>query len=564
MRLPAVDVVIVGAGAGGGVAASELSQAGLHVVLLERGRDLQFAETRHDELRSQRTTVLGNAFGPDDEHYFRLVKLGKSTEFRRVAASDGAYGNVAACVGGGTKSYGAMAWRFLPKDFRMRSTYGTPEGSTLEDWPITYEELAPYYDKAEWEIGVSGKAGANPFEGPRGRAYPMPPLPLNTEATVLFPAAHRLGWHPFPIPMAINSVPYAGRPGCVACPHCVGFGCEVNAKSSTAVTVIPKAIRTGHCELRTECVAKEILTDAHGRATGVGYFKDGKYVEQPARVVVVACSATETARLLLNSRSKLFPSGLGNRSGWVGHNLQGHAYAGAWGLFDRDLYDGVGPGARVALCDFNHGNPGGLRGGATLCNEFLREPYLFSRALRPPNVPRWGQGHKDFIRHYYKRSMGAQGPVQEMPVFTNQVELDPELKDSWGIPVLRLSGDRHPHDYEVARFMAGRAQQWLKEAGAVQTFLKLPGPDVNGGQHQAGTCRMGKDPKTSVTNSHGQLHDVDNVFITDGSVHVTNGGFNPSLTIQALAFRSSEYLIQQWRGGAFQSETATKSPTTQR
>ncbi|HTU01887.1 MAG TPA: GMC family oxidoreductase, partial [Candidatus Sulfotelmatobacter sp.] len=324
MKLPLVDAVVVGAGAAGGVVAQELSRAGLSVVLMERGRLQKFPETGHDELFSQRVTVLGNAFGPDDLHYVRLVKLGDDRNFHRVLPSEGDYGNVAACVGGGTQSYGAMAWRFAEQDFRMRSTYGAPGGSSLEDWPFSYQDLEPFYERAEHEIGVSGKAGANPFEAPRKSPYPMPPLPYNKEATVLAPAARQLGWHPFPIPMAINSVPYDGRPACVACPHCVGFACEVNAKGSTSVTVIPRALKTGRCELRTECVVKEVLTDSRGSATGVAYFKDRQLIEQPAKLVVVSASATESPRLLLNSKSKLHPRGLGNNYDWVGRNLQGH------------------------------------------------------------------------------------------------------------------------------------------------------------------------------------------------------------------------------------------------
>jgi choline dehydrogenase-like flavoprotein len=240
VKLAPVDVVVVGAGAAGGIVAEQLALAGLRVALLERGRFQKYSETRHDELRSQRTTVLGNAFGPDDERYVRLAQMPDGT-FQKVLPSEGAYGNNAACVGGGTFSYGAMSWRYMEQDFRMRSVYGAPEGSTLEDWPIRYQDLAPFYEKAEWEIGVSGKAGANPFESPRNKPYPMPPLPFNHEASVLAPAARKLGWHPFPIPMAINSVRYQGRPACIACPHCVGFACEVNAKNSTALTAIPRA-----------------------------------------------------------------------------------------------------------------------------------------------------------------------------------------------------------------------------------------------------------------------------------------------------------------------------------
>jgi choline dehydrogenase-like flavoprotein len=384
MKLPEVDAVVIGSGAGGGPAAWELARGGIRVALLERGPRIDHDQTGHDELRSQRTTVLGNAFGPGDDQYTRLVKLGDDTEFRRVVASDGGYGNIAACVGGGTHSYGCMAWRFMEKDFRMRSTYGAPEGSSLEDWPISYHDLEPFYERAEYEIGVSGKAGENPFEAPRAKPYPMPPLPYNQEATRLHAAAKRLGWHPFPIPMAINSEPYMDRAACIFCPHCVGFACEVHAKGSTAETVIPRAIKTGNCDLRTGCVASEILTDSRGRARAVAYFRGRQYLEQPCKLVVVSCSATESARLLLNSKSKLFPQGLGNNNDWVGRNLQGHAYSGAYGLFDEEIFDGLGPAASLALCDFNHGNPG-LRGGSMIANEFIRLPYLFA-----PLEPRAG------------------------------------------------------------------------------------------------------------------------------------------------------------------------------
>ncbi|MBN8732564.1 MAG: GMC family oxidoreductase [Acidobacteria bacterium] len=545
MKLDPVDAVVVGAGAGGGVVAYVLAKAGLRVVLLERGRQIPFEESGHDELRSQRTTVLGNAFGPDSEQV-RMINSPLTGKFYKVRANENAYNNVAACVGGGTASYGAMAWRFHPKDFQMLSTYGLVAGSTLEDWPITYEELEPYYEKAEYEIGVSGKAGSNPFDGPRKKGYPMPPLPFNKEATLLAGAARKKGWHPFPIPMLINSVERDGRAGCIACPHCVGFGCEVDAKNGTQNTVVARAVKTGNCTLLTEAVAKEVLTNEQGKATGVAYFHKGELVEQPARVVVVACSATETPRLLLNSKSKMHPKGLGNHNDWLGRNLQGHAYSGAYGLFEEEVFDGTGPAARVALCDFNHGNKD-VVGGSMLANEFIRMPYLFARGVRPARVPRYGLEFKKWVREGYKRTAGVKGPVQEMPLWENRVEVDEAVKDQWGIPVAAITTRRHPMDAETGKFMAERAAEWLKAAGAVETWLSVAGLGGTGGQHQAGTCRMGKDAKTSVTDSYGRLHSVDNVYVADGSLHVTNGGFNPSLTIMALGFRVGERIARDWR-----------------
>ena len=551
MALKRVNAVVVGAGAGGGIVAKELAEAGLSVVLLERGKWYTAFDCRKDDLRNQRTSVLGCSFGPDDERYRRVFVDPQGRE-RVVLPSDGVYGNNAACVGGGTASYGAMAWRYMEKDFRMRSTYGAVAGSTLEDWPISYADLEPFYEKAEWEIGVSGDDTGNIFRAPRKKPLPMPPLPPGREHGILKPAAKRLGLHPFDIPMLRNSVPYNGRAACMRCRWCVGFACEVDAKNGTQNTVIPKALASGNCELRAECVVKEILTDSRGRATGVAYFDSKDKLQiQPADLVVSSCGATETARLLLNSRSSLFPQGLGNRHDWVGRNLQGHGYAGAYGLFDYDVYDDIGPGASIAICDYNHGSPGMVGGGA-LCNEFIRLPIHFS-SMTPPNLPHWGKTHKDFMRQAYRRTIVVMGPAQEMPVFDSRVQVDPRVTDYWGIPVARLSGTNHPHTVELGKMLSAKADAWLKEAGAVSTWPRPPRVGLSGGQHQAGTCRMGNDPKTSVVNRYCQVHDVDNLFVVDGSVHVNNGGFNPVLTIMAIAYHASAHIVGEWKGTGFRS-----------
>ncbi|HMD59911.1 MAG TPA: GMC family oxidoreductase, partial [Opitutaceae bacterium] len=367
---------------------------------------------------------------------------------------------------------------------------------------------------------------------------------------ILEAAAKRLGLHPFPIPMLRNSVPYGGRNACVHNRYCCGFACPNNAKNGTQNTVIPRALATGNCELRTNSVAGEIVVDDRGFARGVRYFDGADRARyQEADLVVVSCGAIETARLLLNSKSRLFPDGAGNRHGWVGRNLQNHAYAGAFGLFEEETFDDVGPGATIALSDFNHANPG-IRGGAVICNEFIRPPYGFT-GMRPPGAPRWGKAHKDFQRRFFKRCAAAQGPVQEMPVFDARVDVDPSVRDHWGIPVARLSGNRHPMDVETGRFLASKAEKWLREAGAVQTWTSGPGPAQRGGQHQAGTCRMGSDPKISVANRFGQVHDIDNLFISDASLHVTNGGFNPALTIMALGFWVGHHIGEGWKAGKF-------------
>ena len=468
---------------------------------------------------------------------------------RVVYPRDGSYQPNAACVGGGTFSYGAQAWRFMPQDFRMRSTYGSVAGSTLDDWPISYDDMEPYYERAEYEIGVSGDVEPNVFKGPRRKPLPMPPMsPRPREWDVLYPAAKRLGLHPFDTPLAINSVPYNGRSACMRIRWCVGFGCETNAKNGTQNTVIPRALRTGNAWLRTECKVTEILLDAKGRARGVVYVDENdRRQEQPADLVVVSGGATESARLLLLSKSRLHPGGLGNRHDWVGRNLTGHTYTGAVGFFEQEIYDDVGPGVCISVCDYNHGTPG-IVGGGMLANEFIRLPIQFVDST-PPGVPRWGKAHKDFMRKYYRRNVMVQGPTQDIPMWDGRVQLDPKVKDYWGVPVLRISGDRHDRTNETADLQAARAEAWLKEAGAVITYQRRAGRGVSGHQHQSGTCRMGHDPKTSVVDASCRVHDVPNVFVIDASVHVTNGGFNPALTILANAYRASELLVKAWKAG---------------
>jgi len=546
-----VNAIVVGAGAGGGVVAKELAEHGLSVVLFERGGWPDYDKHINDELISQRTQVLGSAFGPDHRKHPR-VRINSDGTKRVVTPISGGYGHNAACVGSGTVSYGAMAWRFMPEDFILKSTYGPVEGSTLEDWPISYEDLEPYYEKAEWEIGVSGDDSQNPFAPPRKKAQPMPPFEYNREGKVLAEAGKRLGMNPFPIPMLRNSVPFNGRPACIRNRTCVGFACPVDGKNGTHNTVIPAAMATGNCEVRTHCQVAEVMSDASGRVGGIRYFdREDKAQVQTADMVILAASATETARLLLNSKTDRHPYGLGNNYDWVGRNLQGHAYTGALGLFDFEITDFAGPGASLAFCDFNHHNQG-IIGGGMLANEFNALPYLFSN-VRPPGAKRWGREHKDFQMLNIKRVGGLQGPIQEIPNWEARITVDPSVKDHWGIPVVAMSGQRHPIDHEHCKFLSSKAEMVLKEAGAIYTWQRVGGRGLGGGQHQAGTARMGNDPKTSVCNRYGQVHDIDNLFVADGSLCVTNGGFNPVLTIMALGYWVSDYITNNWNGTKFKS-----------
>jgi choline dehydrogenase-like flavoprotein len=539
------DVIIVGAGAGGGVAAGVLAEAGKRVLLLERGRALAFEDIPRDHLRNHRFERYGNNTGPDIEGNPRVI-AGMDGQARIARPHEDGYQNNAMTVGGGTRVYGAQAWRFLPEDFRMASVYGVPDGSTLADWPIRYEDLAPYYERAEWEIGVSGDSAASERIWPRRMAYPMEPLPLNRKGGVLRAAADHLGWDTLGVPLLINSVPYNGRAACIRCQHCVGFACPTDAKNGSQNTMLRRALATGRCNLMTEVIVERIDTDGSGRVVGVTFFdRDGQRRSETAEIVVCAAGAIETARLLLNSTGPQHPHGLGNQHDQVGRNLQGHYYPGAVGLLSEQMYDSLGPGVSTATVQFNHGNPGVI-GGGMLADEFIVLPIIFWARDLPPDLPRWGMANKRFMRENYTRVMRITGPVQEIPNPDARVTVDSAVHDRWGIPVARLSGTTHPETVRTALFMQERATEWLRTSGTTDVWGKPPRLQLSGGQHQAGTCRMGEDARVSVVDPLCRVHGHDNLYIADGSVHVTNGGFNPVLTIMALAFRTAEQIARAW------------------
>src|SRR5215470_17109869 len=288
-----VDFVVIGAGAAGGVIAKELSTAGFQVVVLEQGPYLKEEDFEHDEIKNLWREALTNDH-KRQPNTFRKTESEKA----RVQPAIG-YGCM---VGGGSVHFTANYWRFHEIDFIERSSLGAIAGTGFADWPITYADLEPYYTKVEWEIGVSGLAGVNPFDPPRSKPYPMPPLPVKSSGVLFERGARKLGWHPVPAPMAINSVAYRGRAACVHCGFCHGFACEVRAKASSAFTVIPEAEATGRCEVRTESYVFRIETDRQGRATGVTYYdRDRKEHFQRARAVVVSANGAETPRLLFMS-----------------------------------------------------------------------------------------------------------------------------------------------------------------------------------------------------------------------------------------------------------------------
>lgn len=538
------DAIIIGTGAAGGIVAGVLAEAGKNILLLERGPALSFSEVGRDHLRNQRLSVYGHNAGPELEGNPRVF-VDPSGNKRLVQPHEPDYHNNAACVGGGTRVYGAQAWRFMPADFRMAGTYGVPKGSSLADWPLSYDDLEPFYERAEWELGVAGDSQALKDHIPRRRDYPLPPVPPSPQTSALNRGAQQLGWTTSRVPLLINTVPYGGREACIACKYCVGFACPTDAKNGPHNTMIPRALATGQCKLVTGAMAERIETDAGGKVSGVSYFvqeKDRVSAHTAhAKVVIVSGGAIESARLLLNSRSTQHPDGLGNEFDQVGRNLQGHLYPRAYGLMSEKIFTGLGPGVTLATTQFNHGNPG-IIGGGMLADDFIKPPIDFWYDSLPPDLPRWGLANKRFMRDNYTRVLHVRGPVQDVPSPDGRVTVDHSVRDRWGIPVARLSGTTHPATVVATEFMRARGEEWLRASGCETIWSASPALKLSGGQHQAGTCRMGDDPKTSVTDQWGRVHNHDNLFVVDGSLHVTNGGFNPVLTIMALAFRSAAYI----------------------
>jgi choline dehydrogenase-like flavoprotein len=538
------DAIVIGAGAGGGIVACVLVEAGKTVLLVERGVERSYADSGYrDHLRNHRLSQYGQNTGPDTGQP-RVAVMADGTE-RSVLPHEGLYQNIAAAVGGGTLVYGMQAWRFQPDDFAMASRYGVPEGSSLADWPIRYDDLAPYYERAEWEIGVAGNSGEDHHAGPRTRPYPMPGVDDSAATAVLRRGAEKLGYDSFRVPLLLNSMPYDGRPACIHCGSCIGFPCPVDAKNGTQNTVLRRAMATGRLTLVTGAMVRKVETGGDGKVSGVSFTDaTGATHLVRARTVVLATGAIETARLLLNSASAREPNGLGNNADHVGRHLQGHVYPTAVGLFDEEVHNSRGPGPSIATTRFNHGNPD-IIGGGMLADDFNVLPIIMWKGYLPPDQKRWGQSAKDFMRDNFHRIAQIKGPVQEIPNPEARVTVSSSIRDRFGLPVARLSGTTHPETIRTAAFMFERARDWIVAAGARKAWGWPPGPRLSGGQHQAGTARMGTDPSNSVTDKWGRVWGHDNLFVTDGSLHPTNGGFNPVLTIMALAFRNAE-AIARW------------------
>src|SRR5258708_4845456 len=370
----------------------------------------------------------------------------------------------------------------------------------------------------------------------------MAGVAVESSGGILGGGGSKVGWHPLPAPMAILSQPRPGRSACVNCGFCWGFGCEVGAKSSSLASVIPLAERTGRCEIRPNSYVHRIETDKLGRVTGAVYFDEQRNTHlQRAKAVIVCANGAETPRLLLLSANKQFPNGLANSSGLVGKYLMFNSNARAVGLFEHPLNDYKGYNVSRVLHDFWEldSQKVGFYGGGGLDARFDSTPIFFALDGLPPETPRWGKDFKDALSHNFSRTMQVHSNGSSLALETNSFSLDPDLKDAWGLPALRMTYRDHPDDLKLANWLNARALELLDAAGA-QKIWHLPIHEQQFTVHLLGTCRMGDDSKTSVVNSDHRTHDVKNLFLCDGSSLVTSGRGQPTLTIQALAYRAAD------------------------
>ena len=545
-----VDFVVIGSGAAGGIMAKQLSTAGFSVVVLEQGgwgkfgRDWEYTK---DELVNGSPAPADRLMSDPS----RQRNTFRRTEKEKAGPGTHAYGCV---VGGGTVTYGGSSWRHLPWEFNEKSHVGAVAGSGLEDWPITYDELEPYYVQAEWEMGISGLRVDSPFVAPMSKDYPVPPVPLKASGALFEIAAKKLGLTVVPGPLAIITQPYMGRTGCVNCGMCSGFGCHVGARSSSAVTVLPRAVATGNCEIRPYSYVREIPVDKKGRVTGATYFDADKREHfQKAKAVVLSANGSESARLLLLSKSPKFPDGLANSSGVVGKYLMTGNGAGANALFEHELNDFKGVISGAGIVDYVPSDPKrGFYGGGRLTARGFDTPISYGLNGLSPGSPRWGAGYKKALREEANHKMNISCFVTQLPLETNRVDLDPDVKDEWGLPAMRITSQSHPDDLKNAEFFTQKSVEILEAAGAKKVWAS-PVRDSRGGAHNRGTCRMGNDAKTSVVDKYHRAHDVPNLYVVDGSNFVTGGRNHPTLTIQALAFRAADHLVRAAKKGDLQS-----------
>jgi gluconate 2-dehydrogenase alpha chain len=562
INLKKTDVAIVGLGAVGGVAVLPLTRAGLSVVGIEAGSWLTPRDFAPDELRNNFRGWPQSAQKANTE--IPTHRPNASAPYTpRLPIHPMMNG-----VGGTSLHYWAQSWRLNPWDFRVVSEttrrYGAsrlPNGTTVEDWPFELDELEPYYDKIEYEVGISGQAGnisgaidqrGNIFEGPRKRGYPMPPLRSTGFTERMTAAARRLGWHPFPGPAAVNSETYDDRPGCQYHGFCNRGGCHVSAKNSTAVSTIPKALATKRLEVITQATTTSVAIDERtGRVTGVVFVKGGREFFQPADVVLLASYTYENVRLLLLSKSRAFPNGLSNNSGQVGRHYMSHfqtAPVSALFPFDLNTWYGL-PAQGVAVdnwADDNFDHSGlDFVGGGNLWVYSDRRPIGAASMSTFGKAPTWGSKWKSFIKENADRFNVSYLQKTTLPYEDNYLDLDPVVKDPMGFPVIRITADYKDNEKRMGSYIQDKMVQWYMEAGAI-AVEKGPVGTMLPSTHAYGGTRMGDNRETNVVNRWGFSHEIPNLGVLGASVMGTSGAHNPTLTAQALAWRTAEHLTMNW------------------
>lgn len=559
------DAIVVGLGSAGGIVAEQLARGGMRVLGLEKGADYgsDDFQIKHDEIRYYVRNAITASVATDP-----VTWRATEGEPARVlpwsagplGTDEPLYGLPSIGVGGGTLHWGCAAYRFREADFRMRSAiserFGAdalPADTTLTDWPLSYADLEPYYDRAEWEQGVSGRAGniggriqadGNPFEAPRSRDYPMPPVRACAGDHRFVEATTSLRYHPFRQPLAINSEEYQGRSACVYCGFCHGYPCHVEAKSTTQVTSVPRARATGNLDVRAHArVFRVHRDDAGRRVTGVSYFDAGGAVhEVQADVVVLSAYALENVRLLLLS-------GI-NGNGQVGRNFMTHNFGWCTSVLPEWTNPFMGPfNASSAVDDFTSelvpDNDKGVLWGSPIISVTGDLQPLEAFHNMPPHLPRWGAGLKEWLRKNYRRLHRMYSQTTNFPSRRHYCDLDAHVTDRWGQPVLRITHDWDDHDVAAVEYLGAIKQRIADEMGALDSWQDSPRPPYHLSTHDVGIHRMGEDPAASVTDPYGELHECAGLYAVGGGGFPSYGGYNPNLTIQALAYWSSEALLSK-------------------
>ena len=559
MAKESFDVLIVGSGAGAGPIAFTLAKAGMKVLVLEKGPWFKTADFTKDEIVAVRRSVYTPNL-QDEPQVLETRNLQGDWEARSTFKSGRNFwnGNI---VGGSSNFMSGFFHRLKPNDFRLLSEYGPIEGANLADWPISYEDMETYYDLVEKTVGVSGQVVDHKFQEPRSSAdFPMPPLAENEISQWLDEAASRKGYPLVPIPRAILSRPMGSRYACYYSNFCGSYGCGSNAKGSSRVALLDEALATGHCTIVPNAKVYRLETDGSGRVQSAWYHGiDGKDHQVTARFFVVAAQAVETSRLLLMSRNTNFPDGLANNSGQVGRNMLFSAGGTGGGHFYfRDLSEKQQSQIKMPGVFVNRSihqwyeidDPGfGPRAKGGMVDFLFEHANATTRAIRQ----KWddegklvyGSALKQKLKSYFteQRRLKFEVFADWLPTDNCRVTLDPEVTDKWGDPVARIRLGYHDHDLKVGEYLAGKAEELLEEMGAKDITSSISGGAP--ANLQAGGCRFGTDPETSVLNPDCRAHEVENLYITDGSFMPTGGSVTYTWTIYANAFRVAQKMLEK-------------------